>query len=91
MILPILGIHTNMPSRYEDIVARLRLLGLVPTGDPQIDKMRLKKATEKKVEEIKENRERLEVQQKNQEEKALMEERIGAQILAEQNRAYFNL
>ena len=67
------------------------MLGLAPTGDPQIDRMRLKEAIEKKVEEIKENRERLEVQQMTQEEKALMVERVGAQILAEQNKTFFNL
>jgi hypothetical protein len=53
--------------------------------------MRLKEAIEKKVEDLKENKERIEIPQKTQEEKALMEERMGAQILAERNRAYFNL
>lgn len=91
MILPVIGIHTHMPSKYEDIVARLRLLGLAPTGNPQIDKMRLEKAIEKRVEKLKEEQEKTEIQEKSPAEKRMMEERLGAQALAEQNKFFFNL
>ena len=91
LILPIIGIHTNMPSRYEDIVERLRALGLAPTGNPQIDKMRLRGAIDKKVEAYEEKQKILEEQEKSPAEKKMMEDRIGAQALAEQNRFFFNL
>lgn len=91
MILPIVGIHTNMPSRYEDIVERLRALGLVPTGNEHIDKMRLRSAIDKKVEALEEQQKIQKEREKSPEEKLMMEEKIGAQILAEQNRFFFNL
>ena len=91
LILPILGIHTNMPSRYEDIIKRLRELGLAPTGDPQIDKMRLRGAIEKKVEAFEEQQRFLQEQEKSPAEKKMMEDRLGAQTLAELNKFFFKL
>ncbi len=79
-----------MPSRYEDIIERLRALGLAPTGDPQIDRMRLKNAINKKVEKLEEQQKILEELEKSPAEKRMMEERIGAQALAEQNKFFFN-
>jgi hypothetical protein len=91
LILPVFGITTHIPSRYVDIVERLRALGLAPTGDPQIDKMRLKNALEKRAEKIQEQQKMLEEQEKSPAEKRMMEERLGAQALAEQNKFFFNL
>lgn len=80
-----------MPSRYEDIIERLRALGLAPTGDPKIDKMRLRNALDKKAEKIQEQQKIQEEQEKSPAEKRMMEERLGAQALAEQNKFFFNL
>jgi hypothetical protein len=80
-----------MPSRYEEIVERLRALGLAPTGDKQIDKMRLKKAIDKKIEAFEEQQRIVKEQEKSPAEKRMMEERLGAQTLAEQNKIFFNL
>ena len=47
MIVSISGISTSIPSDYEEIKRRLRMLGLAPTGNPQLDKSRLQAARNK--------------------------------------------
>ena len=59
MIRFVSGISTAIPSRYDEIIRRLRMLGLSPTGNPELDKSRLQAEINRrveKVEEVKKNR-----------------------------------
>ena len=91
MILPILGFSTNIPSKYEEIIRRLRMLGLEPTGNIELDKSRLKQAIDKKIEKFEENKKNEKEIEEISKEKELAEKRLGAQTLSEQNRFLFGL
>lgn len=91
MILPILGFSTSIPSKYEEIIRRLRMLGLEPTGNIELDKSRLKQAINKRIEKIEETKKIEKEKEENSFEKELAEKRIGAHALSEQNRFYFGI
>ena len=91
MILPIFGFSTNIPSSYDEIIRRLKMLGLSPTGNPQFDKSRLKQAINNRVEKIEEKKEEAKKEEEISIEKQLIEKRIGENALGEQNRFYFGL
>ena len=91
MIVSILAINTSIPSDYEEIKRRLKMLGLAPTGNPQLDKSRLQQAINSKVEKLEEKKEELENLEESNIKKHLEEERLGAQALAEHNKFFFGL
>ena len=91
MILPIVGIHQHMPSRYEDIIERLQLLGLAPTGNQSIDKTRLRNAFKEKVEKIEEEQAKINNNPNDHDQGMLMEQMLGAKTLGEQNKIFFKL
>ena len=91
MILPICGISTTIPSSYDEIIKKLRLLGLSPTGNPSLDRSRLANAIENRVQKLEEQKKEEKLKEEISIEKKLEEERIGAQALAEQNKIFFNL
>lgn len=96
MIVSIGGISTSIPAEYAEIIAKLKKLGLTPTGNPSIDRAllvqaineRVKKIEEKKKEELKKIEKN---NPKDEERKKLEEERLGAKALGEQNRIFFNI
>lgn len=87
MILPVLGFSTSIPSSYDEIIKRLRQLGLSPTGNVELDKSRLKSAIENRIEKF----ELKKAEEENQERKRLEEERTGAAALAELNKLFLGL
>lgn len=91
MILPIIGISTTIPSSYEEIIRRLKQLGLSPTGNPQLDRSRLEQAIESRVEKFELKKQEEEKQEERTVEKQLGEEYLGAQALAEQNKFFFGI
>ena len=91
MIVSISGVSTSIPSDYEEIIRRLKMLGLSPTGNPALDRSRLKTAIDNRVEKIEEQK-KVEKEREEQEiEKQMEEKRLGAQALAEQNKIFFGL
>ena len=91
MIVSISGISTSIPSDYEEIKRRLRMLGLAPTGNPQLDKSRLQAAIKTRVEKIEETKKKEDDEEEKKIQEHLEEERLGAQALAEQNKFFFGL
>lgn len=91
MIATISGISTSIPNDYDEIKRRLRMLGLSPTGNPQLDKSRLQQAINNKIEKLEEKKEEMEDIEERSIKKQLEEERLGAQALAEQNKFFFGL
>lgn len=91
MIIGALGISISIPSDYEEIKRRLKMLGLSPTGNPQIDKSRLQQAVKNRLEKVEEKRKNIEKQEEYIIERQLLEEGVGAQALAEQNKIFFKL
>ena len=85
------GISTNIPTGYDEVIRRLRMLGITPTGNRLIDRGLLKQAIEKKLEAFELKKEQEKVQEENLEKKKLMEEQPGAQALAEQNKIFLKL
>ena len=90
MILPVFGI----PSSYDEIVRRLRKLGIVPTGNKDVDRNKLISAVKKQAEKVAEKQEI----EKNKEDdlrqkglEKLEEERKGAEILGLYNRALLGI
>ena len=91
MIVSINGISTSIPSSYEEVQRRLKMLGITPTGNPQIDIARLKSEINRRVEQKEEQQKEIKKEEDYSMKKKLEEERIGAQALAEQNRMFFGL
>ena len=91
MISFISGISTTIPSRYDEIIRRLKMLGLSPTGDPTVDKSRLQAEINRRVEKVEEVKKAEKDQEEMAIEKQLEEERLGAKKLAEYNKHFFGL
>lgn len=89
MIIPITGIC--IPRRYNEIKSLLIELGLSPIGNYELDKSRLRSAINKKIEDKKDAKIEAQKQEEIAKESRLMEERIGAKTLGEQNKFFFNL
>ena len=91
MILPIgLGVWAVNFSDYGEVKRKLRLYGIEPTGDIQVDKSKLRNIIEKKVEKFEITKKEEENQEKLQKEN-LEENRLGAKTLGEQNKIFFGL
>ena len=91
MMIHGLGLHYSIPSNYEYIIAQLKKFGLSPTGDMQFDKSRLLQAIrneEEQQREILRQEEAKEIrnQQNRDSMKEVEEKRVGANVLAEQNK-----
>lgn len=91
MIVSVSGVSTSIPSSYDEIKKRLRQLGLSPTGNPEVDKNRLKQAINSKVEKAEEKKKEEKKDEDLTLKKQLEKERLGAQALAEQNKIFFKL
>ena len=91
MINPILGISTIIPSSYDEIIRRLKALGLTPTGNPSLDRSRLQAEINRRVETVKEVKKAEKDQEERAIEKQLEDERLGAKTLAENNKHFFGL
>lgn len=91
-IYPVIGVHRSMPADYSRVIRELELLGLVPTGNEQIDRAKLANAKEKRAEKFKIEEEK---EEKKEEEllakEKLEEERLGATALAELNRVLLGI
>ena len=92
MIVSVGGISTSIPLEYADIIQKLKKLGLVPTGNPVIDRARLIQEINRRVEKVEEKKKEEEKRiEKIDERNELEEQRLGAQILGEQNKMFFKL
>lgn len=91
MISFVCGISTNIPSRYDEIIRRLKMLGLAPTGNPTLDKSRLQAEINRRVEKLEEEKKVEKEQEKREIEKKSEEEGLGAKTLAEHNKFFFGL
>lgn len=91
MISFVSGISTAIPNRYDEIIRRLKLLGLSPTGDPTVDRSRLQAEINRRVEKVEEVKKEEKEQEERAIEKQLEEERLGAKTLAEHNKFFFGL
>lgn len=91
MIVSISGISTSIPNSYDEVKRRLRLLGIAPTGNPQVDIARLKSEINRRVEQKEEEKKEIKKEEDYTIKKQQEEERLGAQALAEQNKLYFGL
>ena len=91
MIVSISGISISIPSNYKEIKRRLKMLGLAPTGNPELDRSRLKQAINNKVEKLEEAKKQEKKDEEIQLEKSYEENRLGAQAIAEQNKFFFGL
>ena len=96
MLFSISGINLSIPTDYEEIIRRLRALGLSPTGNYQIDKNRLQAAIQNRVEKFELEKKELEEYETERLEEHSMrmqqeENKLGAQILGEQNKFFFGL
>ena len=68
------------------------MLGLSPTGNPDLDKSRLQAEINRRVEKVEEEEKKAEKEQEERAiEKQLEEERLGAKTLAEYNKHFFGL
>lgn len=91
MILPVGKISSNTYLEKEEVARKLLALGLSPSGNLEIDRSRLKKTEEKKVEKF-EIQEKEILKDERQAKKEMMEEeRLGAVNLAELNKIYHNM
>ena len=91
MILPIIGISTNIPSKYDEIIEKLIALGLQPTGNIVVDKARLAQAISKRIKKLEEVKQKEIKEEENKDRRALEMEKIGAEALANLNKAFFNI
>ena len=92
MIVSIGGISTGIPLEYAEIIQKMKKLGLVPTGNPVIDRARLIQEINRRVEKIEEKKKEEEKKiEKNDERNQLEEQRLGSQVLGEQNKFFFKL
>lgn len=91
MISFVSGISTAIPSAYDEVIKRLKALGLSPTGNPALDRSRLQAEINRRVEKVEEEKKVEKEQEKRAIEKQLEEERLGAKTLAEHNKFFFGL
>ena len=92
MIVSIGGISTGIPLEYAEIIQKMKKLGLVPTGNPVIDRARLIQEINRRVEKIEEKKKEEDKKIEKTEEKIKLEEQmLGAKTLGEQNKIFFNL
>ena len=91
MIIPVFGLSMYIPSDYEQIIRKLRVLGLEPTGNKEVDKARLSQAVRKKAEKFELKKEVEQNNEKNIELEKMEENRTGAKILGELNRFLFGI
>ena len=87
MISFVSGISTTIPSRYEEIIRRLKMFGLSPTGNPELDKSRLQAEINRRVEKVEEVKKEEKKQEERAIEKQLEEERLGAKTLANRTKS----
>lgn len=91
MILPIGGISRNAYLEQQEVKRKLLALGLSPTGNLEVDKSRLRKAEEKKVEKFELQEKEVFKDERSQQKEKMEEERLGALNLAELNKIYHNI
>lgn len=91
MILPIFGFSTSIPSDYNEVIRRLKMLGLSPTGNEQLDKSRLQSAIKNQIEKFELKKAQEEKTEDNSERNALEEQRNGAIALGELNKFFLGL
>ena len=91
MILPIgLGSLSVNFSDYDEVKRKLRLYGIEPSGDPQLDKAKLRNIIERKVEKFELKQKEEDKKEKEAVEK-MEESKLGAKILGEQKRVFFGI
>lgn len=91
MIVCISGLSLSIPSDYEEIKRRLRMLGLSPTGNVSLDRSRLQTAIKQKVEKLEEQKKEIKEMEEDSELRQLEEEKKGAEAIAQQNKFFFGL
>lgn len=91
MHISAIGINTAIPCQYKEVQRRLKELGIVPTGDPELDKVALKNEIDRRLEKFAIEKKE---EKKEEEQKVLQkmeEQKTGAQALGVQNRIFFGI
>ena len=91
MIVPGVGISTAIPSDYEELKRKMRLLGLTPSGNVQLDRSRFASAAKKRIEQAEVKKKTVKKKEENKLQKKLELEKPGAMQQAQLNRMFHNI
>lgn len=91
MIVPGIGISTGIPSSYQELKRKMRMLGLTPSGNIQLDRSRFVSACKKRIEKAEVKKKVVKKKEEDHQLKKMELEKPGAMQQAQLNRIFHDI